>query len=202
MAKRDLELLFEIGCFRFVQRTWKRFLNPDFQNNTEHSFRVAWIALLLSKLEGVGDQGKILKMALIHDLPESRTGDVDYLSRQYVTRDENQAVEDMFKDTKLEDLLDIWKEFEQRKSIEYKIVKDADNLDVNLEIKEQEVRGFKIGSNWRISREKAVYPKLYTKSAKRVWREIERSNPHDWHLKGRNRFNQGDWRKDKKFNGG
>jgi len=26
--KGDIGLLFEIGCFRYLQRTWKRFFNP------------------------------------------------------------------------------------------------------------------------------------------------------------------------------
>ena len=35
--RRDTEFLFEIGCFRFLPRSWKRFLNSDFANNAEHT---------------------------------------------------------------------------------------------------------------------------------------------------------------------
>ncbi len=109
--KRDIELLFEIGCLRYMPRSWKRFFNPDVANNAEHTLRVAWIALLLAKYESVNNEEKILKMALIHDLSESRTGDVDYLSRQYVERKEERAMKDIVQDTVFQkELWPLWHE--------------------------------------------------------------------------------------------
>lgn len=194
--KRNLELLYEIGAFRHIRRLWERFLNPDFQNNTEHAFRVAWIALALAKQEGVGDHEKILKMALAHDLPESRCGDVDYVARLYTDRNEEKAIVDIFAGTAFEDEIpEIWREFEARESIEARIVKDADNLDVEFELQEQGARGHSIKDIWKETREKGVYPKLFTESAKQMWRDIhaETTSPNDWHLLGRNRFKDGDW---------
>jgi putative hydrolase of HD superfamily len=101
-ASKDLNLLFEISAFRFVDRTWKQFLNPQAANNMEHSFRVAWIALYLARREKVADTEKVMKMALLHDLSESRTGDAHYVARQYITRNEDLAIEDMFKGTVFE----------------------------------------------------------------------------------------------------
>lgn len=194
--KRDIEFLFEVGCLRYMPRTWKRFFNPDVANNTEHTLRVIWIALLLSEYEDVRDKEKVLKMALIHDLTESRTGDVDYLSRQYTERKEDKAIGDIFKDTAFEkELLALWREYEQRKNIEARIVKDADNLDVELELAEQESRGHSVGAIWSGQRKKLVYPKLYTNSAKKLWNKIHQSEIHDWHLNANNRFWYGDWKK-------
>jgi putative hydrolases of HD superfamily len=193
--ERDMQLLFEIGNFRYIRRTWERFGNPDMQSNTEHAFRVAWIALTLAKMEGAGDHAKLLKMALVHDLPESRCGDVDYVSRLYTTRDEARGVEDIFKDTTLgQELVDIWKEYEKRECVEAKMVKDADVLDVEFELREQKLRGHGIGDLWAELRKKNVYPKLYTQSAKTIWDQIHESNPFDWHLKGQNRHTSGDWK--------
>lgn len=192
--KRDIELLYEIGNFRHMRRMWERFLSPDFQNNTEHSFRVAWIALVLSAQEKTGDHEKILKMALVHDLPESRCGDVDYIARQYTVRDERAAVADMFGATSLgEEIVALFHEYEKRECIEAKIVKDADNLDVQFELREQKARGHEIHGIWKEGRDKMVFPKLFTESARQMWREIDDSNPFDWHLLGRNRFSGGDW---------
>ena len=175
--KRDIELLFEVGTFRHLDRIWKQFLNPDVANNAEHTFRVAWIALTLAKYENVKDHGKILKMALVHDLPESRCGDVHYLSRQYVKRNEDLAVEDMFKDSIHEsEFRNIWREYEDRKSIESKIVKDADNLDVEFELRELFKQGHTVGSIWKQQRKKNVYPKLYTQSAGKIWNEVNDSS--------------------------
>ena len=82
--KRDLEFLYELGCIRFIQRSWRQFLNADYQNLAEHIFRTTWISIILAKREGVQDISKVIKIALTHDLEESRTGDVNYLSRQFV----------------------------------------------------------------------------------------------------------------------
>jgi len=181
--KRDLELLYEVGCMRFLQRNWRQFLNADFSNETEHSYRVSWIAMTLAAQEGVKDLGKVVKMAMVHDVGESRSGDVHYISRMYTKRDEEMAIEDVFSETSLEkDMVALWKEYEKRESIEAKIVKDADNLDVEFELKEQEAKGI-------------VYKGLFTKSAKKMWKDIQDSNPHDWHFLARNRYTAGDWQK-------
>ena len=135
--KREVELLFELGVFRHLDRVWKQFLNPNVANCSEHTFRVVWVAITIAKYEKNVDTKKLLKMALLHDLPESRCGDVHYLSRQYVERKEADAVKDMFEGTAHQaEMVRLINEYEDRKSIESKIIKDADNLDVELELME------------------------------------------------------------------
>lgn len=193
---RDLEFFYEIGCLRHIQRTWKQFLNPDFQNLSEHILRVIWIALTLAKYEGITDTEKIMKMALIHDLSESRSVDSHYISRQYVERFEAEALEDTLTGTAVyEEFMAIWHEYEERSSIEAKIVKDADTLDVDLELKEQEYRGIKLGEDTLEGRQYVAQTKLFTESAREFFYAIQESNPNDWHVKGKNRFTSGDWRK-------
>jgi putative hydrolase of HD superfamily len=85
-VKPDINFLFEIGNLRFMQRMGNRFLKGMGQNLAEHHFRVFWIAMVIAAHEGNVDTGKIAKMTLLHDIPESRTGDVDYLTRQYTYR--------------------------------------------------------------------------------------------------------------------
>lgn len=197
-GSRDTEFLFEIGCLRFMPRSWKRFFNPGVANVSEHMLRVIWIAWLLAEYEGAGDKEKILKMALMHDLTESRTGDVDYLSRQYMERKEHKAINDITQGTIFEkELLALWDEYEIRKAIEAKIVKDADNLDVELELVEQEAKNHPIGNLWSKQRRKSVYPKLYTNSARKMWDKIHKSKINDWHLNTNNRFRDGDWKNKK-----
>jgi putative hydrolase of HD superfamily len=193
---RDLEFLYEIGCLRHIQRTWKQFLNPDFASLSDHLLRVVWIALILAKYEGVKDTSKLLKMALVHDLSESRSVDSHYVSRQYVDRHEHEAINDTLQGTSVyEEFLAIWEEYEQRDCLEAKIVKDADSLDVDLELKEQEYRGLKLGPDTYEGRKYVAGTKLYTETAKKFWELIQSSNPNDWHLRGKNRFTTGDWRK-------
>jgi putative hydrolase of HD superfamily len=192
--KRDIEFLFELGMLRHIKRSWVQVLTPEFENLSEHMFRVAWLALLISKMENTGDHEKILKMALIHDMGESRTGDAHYINRQYTKRDEHLAIEDMLKDTSLIELKPLWEEYEKRESIESKIVKDADILSVDMELTEQASRGNKVKEIWQGQRDKIARNGLFTESAKKLWQEIQTANPHDWHLNGRNRLNDGDWK--------
>jgi putative hydrolase of HD superfamily len=194
--QRDLEFLYEIGCLRHIQRTWKQFLNPDFENLSEHLLRVIWIALILAKYEKVTDTAKLMKMALVHDLSESRSVDSHYVSRQYVDRHEHEAITDTLDGTAVyEEFLQIWEEYEKRECLEAQIVKDADSLDVDLELKEQEFRGLKLGEDTFEGRKYVAQTRLYTKSAQQFWAAIQTSNPNDWHLRGKNRFTTGDWRK-------
>lgn len=196
MKKRDLEFLFEIGAIRHIERLWSRFGSSDFANLAEHHFRVAWIAMIIAKNEGSVDFEKLIKLSLLHDIAESRTGDADYLSRQYVERNEDLGISDMISETSLErEFYSLWGEYKEKRTLEAKIVKDADQLDVDLEIKEQEFAGNRIGEGWTEDRRKHVRDNLYTKTAKEIWDSIQNSNPHDWHYKGRNRGNAGDWKK-------
>ncbi|HEX8974226.1 MAG TPA: HD domain-containing protein [Patescibacteria group bacterium] len=195
--KRDIEFFYEIGQLRLINRMWRRFFQSETSNVAEHTLRVIWIALAIAKKEGVKDEEKVLKMALVHDITESRTGEVDYISRQYADLKEELAIRDMLESTVLEeDFLKVWKEYEKRESIEAKLVKDADNLDVNLELMEQRIQT--ISDKFIKPREVLVKPKLYTETAKKYWSLIAKSDVHDWHVLGRNRFNQGDWKKVKK----
>jgi putative hydrolases of HD superfamily len=193
---RDLDFLYEIGCLRHIQRTWRQFLNPDFQNLSDHILRVIWIALTIAKYEGASNTEKIMKMALVHDLSESRSVDSHYVSRQYVERFEEEAIKDTLDGTAVyEEFVAIWKEYEERECIEAQIVKDADILDVDLELKEQEYRGLKLGEDTFEGRQYVAQNKLYTETARELFYAIQESNPNDWHVKGKNRFTTGDWRK-------
>lgn len=193
---RDLELLFELNCLRFISRTWNQFLGLDSQNLAEHQYRVVWLALLIAKAEDVIDTEKIMRMALVHDVVESRTGDANYMQRQYVKQNEEMAMKDIFAETLLqEEFLLVWQEYDKRESIEAKIVKDADNLDVDMTLKEQHAKGQALPTEWFEHRKKIVKKTLYTATAKELFDKIWQANPHDWHLKGRNRINGGDWKK-------
>lgn len=194
-TKRDVQFLFEMGSIRYVNRTWRRFLNPNVANLAEHHFRVFWVAMAIAAHEGPVDTGKIAKMVMVHDIAESRTGDVDYLSRQYVKRNEELGITDMLSGTGLEqEFLELWEEYEERQSLEAKIIKDADNIDIDMELKEQAAMGNQsIRDSKTPLRIKQVRPKLYTETAKQMFDEIQAANPHDWHALGRNRTTHGDW---------
>ena len=193
---RDIDFLYEIGTLRYASRTWNQFLNPGCQNLTEHTLRVIWVALVIAKHEGDVDTDKLIKMALVHDISESRSVDVNYVSRQYADRHEDKAIADTLDGTAVNDeFLPIWEEYERKDCKEAQIVKDADNLDVDLELKELEAMGNKLGTALAPTRARVVETKFYTQTAKDMWNAIQSSNPHHWHISGKNRLNSGDWRK-------
>ncbi len=194
MQKRDIDLLFEVGALRRVPRMWIHFLGPDMANNAEHSFRVAWIALMIAKEEGAENTDRILKMALVHDLTEGRTGDANYLMRQYVKRNDDLAGKDIFAATSLEgDMLGALEEYRAQATIEAKIVKDADRLDVEFEIREVRSRGMQLPKEWEEFQRKVADEKLSTDTARSIMASLPASDPHAWHTKSRNRFLDGDY---------
>lgn len=141
---RNIDFLYEIGSLRNVPRGWRQHLGFDVASDLEHTIRLIWLALLISRMEKQGDENLIIKMALVHDIAETRTSDLSYVQKVYVKADEERAADDMFKDTIFGDLREVIKQYEKRDSIEAKIVKDADNLDVDLELKEIEELGSKL----------------------------------------------------------
>jgi len=196
-VKRDVDFLYEIGALRHQPRMWHRFFGAKVASISEHHFRVIWLALIIAAREKKGNTEKIIKMALVHDIPESRTGDADYMSRQYVTRKEGDALAHMLDKTSIkQDFLSMWNQFEKRRSIEAKIVKDADNLDVDIELREQGAKGSQLEEDWRETRGMLARSRFYTESAKQLYDEIAASNPSDWHVNSPyNRLRAGDWKK-------
>jgi len=180
----NINFLFEIGTMRNVPRAWRQHLGLDCASVHEHSYRVIWLALMLARMEGGVDENKVMRMALIHDISEIRTSDLGYIQKVYTKADDNQAAHDSLAQTILADFYtDTFKEYEERKSLEAKIVKDADNLDIDLELKELEERGSKLPAKFQEFRKLVRNEKLYTQSAKKVWDEIQATDVSDWHLK-------------------
>jgi putative hydrolase of HD superfamily len=183
MSARDIEFLYEIGSLRNIPRAWIQHLATDCASTLEHTLRVVFLALLIARKEGVKDEETIIKMALIHDLAEARTADLAYVHKVYTTTDDLRAAHDQFAGTAFPDLEELLKKYEKRDSIEAKIVKDADNLDIDLEMKEVQERGSLVPGKKGMMRRFVRDKKLYTKTAKKIWDEIQTSDPSSWHLK-------------------
>jgi putative hydrolase of HD superfamily len=178
---RDLDFLYEMGTLRFIDRVWRQFHSPNVANVAEHTLRVCWTAEVLAAREGA-DRGRVVRMAMVHDLGKTRAGDAHWLNRAYLKRDETKAIADSTAGTSVEDdAKALWKEFKAGETLEAKIVKDADNLDVDLEFRERR-------EDWHFARteddirKKVFEDKLFTASAKQLWEEIQASDPHRWYV--------------------
>ena len=124
----------------------------DVESVADHSFGVAFTAMLLSDLaqrQGLEPNvEKILRMALLHDLTEARTGDLPNTVKRYFDKGTLHAADERAADEMLsalgaigEEYLLLWQEYEQRESLEARIVKAADKLDLLLQAREYEKGG-------------------------------------------------------------
>jgi putative hydrolase of HD superfamily len=179
---RDLDFLFEIGTLRRVPRGWQQHLSHDVATVPEHSFRVMYLALIIAQMEGFADEALVMKMALLHDVAETRVSDLSYVQKVYVEANEHAAATDLFAGTSLEHMQETLVAYEARKERAAQIVKDADNLDVDLELREFEDLGHKLPKKWLTNRTMVRDEKLYTESAKQLWDAIQTADPDNWHL--------------------
>jgi len=92
-----VNLLFEAGMLKRTPRTGLQFLGTGSESVAEHAFRVTFIGYVLAQIEKDIDEAKLIKMCLLHDLHEARTGDLNYMNKKYVKVDEKKAIKDLTK---------------------------------------------------------------------------------------------------------
>src|SRR3989338_3259932 len=103
MTNRDIDFLYEIGSLRNVPRGWRQHLGFDVASVLEYTYQLILLALLISRMDKQGVE-IIIKMALFHDIAETRTTDSSYVQKVYVPADEARATDGLFKDTMFGDL--------------------------------------------------------------------------------------------------
>ena len=95
------------------------------------------------------DCNRLVQMCLFHDLPEARTGDLNYVNKKYVKADEKKAVADLAETLSFGDeirgLLD---EFREGRTEEARLARDADQLEMILALKEYKDLGNKYADEW------------------------------------------------------
>jgi putative hydrolase of HD superfamily len=120
---------------------------PDPESVADHSFRTTLIAMILGDVRGL-DTGKMMRMALIHDIGEAIIGDLmppEAAKLGTKKQNENEAVEEIFSNLPkpLRDkYLNLWQELRNTTSEEAKLVSDADKLEMALQASEYEKQGY------------------------------------------------------------
>jgi len=162
-----LRFFSELGILKKVPRTgwlWRNI--PDCESIADHCFRVNLIAMFLCDMANVSsvgakkrfDAGKVMRMAILHEIAECRVGDIPYPALKYIGSDrkkkaESEAVSDMmtiFAGASGVDYTAIWNEFEEARSAEAKLVKAADKIEMLLQALEYERAGAAtLGDFWR-----------------------------------------------------
>ncbi len=146
-ADRIIDTLLGLDPLAELPRTgWLlRGVNPC-ESIADHSYGVCLVALLLTdaiRSEGHSVDGeRVARMALVHDAPEARTGDVPMPSKTAQAAAALAEVEGrLARELLPEDLAQAWRETEQGSSLEARIVKAADKLQMMIKVVAYERQG-------------------------------------------------------------
>jgi len=160
---------------KYVSRQgWVDKLSIDVPESVaDHSYSMAIMGMLISDLENLNTE-KILKMILLHDLAESKVGDYTPGKISYEKKKEMentafaQIVEKLPSNIKLE-YLKIWQEYQKKNSSESKIVHQIDKLEMALQAKSYQQKGYskEIESFFESAKKEITDPKL-----KELFRQI------------------------------
>ena len=134
----------------------------------DHTFMTAFLCMIYADIKDL-DPLKLLRMALIHDLPEAIMGDLMPSQKTAETKEKEETVIhqilSLLPETQRENYLAVWNEYQEGKTKESKAVRQLEKIEMALQAKEYE----KLGST-----NKSL--KRFIKSAKDAtsWSELKR----------------------------
>lgn len=180
--KKIVDFFFELGMLKRQKHngaTLAGVQHPD--SLADHTVRAAIIAYILAEMEGNATAGKAAMICLIHDLPETRTGDHHKVSARYLDtkKAEGKAFLEQTKNLPAavkKKWRDYYQQKEKRNTKEGIIAQDADWLEAAISARELVVLGYKGMEQWINNVAKA----LETKSAKKLLKLIKKGDPNDW----------------------
>ena len=170
--------LYEMGHLARTPRSGFANLLVGKQSVAEHLNRATFVALALaSKFENVNLETLLLTI-LFHDTSEARISDLNYLHQRYVTRHEDRAEADQLAGLpfgpKIAGLL---KGYHTKDSLEARIAKDADNLELLLTLRELDQGNPQI-PYWVDS----CLQRIMTEEGRELAAAIMVTDPWDWWL--------------------
>lgn len=175
--KQIADFLFEANMLKELPRSGYAFLGSGKESIAEHSFMTAMICFALSRIEPGLDTEKLVTMALIHDLPEARTGDLNYVQKKYVTSLEQKAAGELADRLSFgSEFVSILQEFNAGETRESMLAKDADQLSFIIELKKLHDTGAKSPEKWL----PVIIERLKTDTGKKLAKSIMESNWDDW----------------------
>lgn len=175
--KNLANFLFEVGMLKRTPRTGFQFLGSGAESVAEHSFRTAIIGYTLAQMDGQVDVARVVQLCLFHDIPEARTGDLNYVNKKYVQVDETKAVNDLAEQLPFgDDYRASLTEFNAKETPEALIANDADQLEMILALKERKDLGNRYADEW--------YPysieRLKTEAARQLAASIWNTDSSKW----------------------
>jgi putative hydrolase of HD superfamily len=175
--KQITNFIYETGIHSKTPRSGFWFLGSGTQSVAEHLFHTAMIAYALAHLEPKADKNKVVLMALMHDIGEGRTSDHNYVHQRYGRLSEINAVADIAESVPFgKEINSLFTEEQKQKTLEAKIVKDADQLEWIATLRGEEAKGNIKAKRWiQIS-----FKRLKTPAGKKLGRLLMKTNPDSW----------------------
>ncbi|RAJ32252.1 HD domain-containing protein [Pedobacter cryoconitis] len=137
---QQVAFIHEIDKIKYIQRKTRLFNSDRRENDAEHSWHLAVMALTLAEHSNEPvDILKVLKMLLIHDLVEIDSGDVflyDTIVNHDNTEAERKAAERIFgllPAKQAEEFIAIWEEFETGNTSEARFARSMDRFEPILQ---------------------------------------------------------------------
>lgn len=137
---RQIEFIKEVDKLKYIVRKTKLFNSDRNENDAEHSWHLALMAIVLAGHANVPvDVLKVVKMLLIHDIVEIDAGDTFIYDTQKShdnTAEERAAANRIFgllPEAQAADLIAVWEEFEAHQTNEAKFARAMDRLEPLLQ---------------------------------------------------------------------
>ncbi len=149
MTKTDLQNLVKFfqmaGKLKRIPRAgWVEACVRQPESVADHTFRTSILCMIHSNLEGL-DELKLLRMALIHDLPESIIGDLTPSRKTAETEaKEDKAMNQILSllpKSQRKEYMTVWNEYKKCETKEAKTVRQLEKLEMALQAKEYEKAG-------------------------------------------------------------
>lgn len=138
--QQQIDFIKEIDKVKYIQRKTKLFNSDRNENDAEHSWHLAVMAIILEEHSNEPiDILKVVKMVLIHDIVEIDAGDTfiyDTQKNHTNTDEERLAAKRIFgllPQKQAEGLIEIWEEFEAGLTHEAKFARAMDRLEPLLQ---------------------------------------------------------------------
>ncbi|WP_312338961.1 HD domain-containing protein [Sphingobacterium sp.] len=137
---KQIEFIKEIDKIKYIQRKTKLFNSDRLENDAEHSWHLALMAMVLSEHANQSvDLLKVVKMVLIHDIVEIDAGDTfiyDTENNHTNTEVERLAAQRIFgilPAEQAEELIALWEEFEAGQTHDAQFARAMDRLEPLLQ---------------------------------------------------------------------
>lgn len=137
---KQIEFIKEIDKLKYIQRRTKLFISDRRENDAEHSWHLAVMAMVLAPHSNTPiDLQKVIKMLLIHDIVEIDSGDIflfDANKSHTNTALEAIAARRIFgllPQEQADEMIALWEEFEAGETSEAKFARSMDRLEPLLQ---------------------------------------------------------------------